>query len=49
MFIIPDKELVIRAESGEVEAIKELASLFRKSDDEMDQQFTYVYPCESLH
>lgn len=42
MFINPDKELVIRAESGEVEAIKELASLFCKSDDEMDQRKAFM-------
>lgn len=42
MLISPDKELVIRAENGDAEAIKELASLFHESDEEIDRRKAFM-------
>ena len=36
------EELVVRAESGDVEAIKELASFFRESNEEIDQRKAFM-------
>lgn len=42
MLTNPNKELVARAENGDVEAIKELASFFRESDEEIDQRKAFM-------
>jgi len=42
MAVVPNSDLVTRANSGDIEALKELASLFVQSDDDNDKRKGYL-------